>query len=339
MVWITSYLKIIFMTSFDHKTLCIHIGSYKTGSSYFQNMCFENRELLESKGVIYPKIAVHYKASIGHAHRKLLRNDNLQKLLTKISNSKAPKKFLISWEGLSHPKYFKFLESDIFSSQQNLTVKIVFVCRSYVDFMSSLYKQFSQSRQLNDDFITYLNKENQPHNWGKIIDKWSNLVGPENIKLLNYDNIKYDLSANILQAFDIDTKLTAPKGRIDNLSQSSVTMKVCRMLVDKGVNKQQISHIASHLQKIDTKHPEFQNLTEFTSSDIQAIKTKFDHEMSSIQNTIPLDFPVEDLLISKTQNYNAETLHASTQTAIRELLGIDHEEIHSVKTQLESLIR
>ena len=282
---------------------------------------------------------MHRSDVIGNAHRKILRNDNLQKLLAKISRSKTPKKFLISWEGLSHPKHFKFLDKDIFSSQINLNVKIIFVCRPYVDFMSSLYKQFSKSRHINDDFIAYLNKEKQPHNWGKIINKWSTLVGPENIKILNYGDIKNDLPTNILQAFGIDAKLTTPKDRIDNSSQSAVTMKVCRMLVDKGVNKQQVSRVAYHFHKIDTRHPEFQKLTEFSSHDIRAIETKFDREMSNIQNKIPLDFPIENLLISKTQNYHAETLDASTQTAIKELLLIDHEEIHIVKTQLESLIR
>lgn len=121
--------------------IIVHVGPDKTGTSFIQNWCNLNRELLLHKKIYYPEHAVDVNGiSSGNGHLILSRNGDvssfselkLQKLID-VANYEKCEFLLISGENLW--QFMKNLHT--FSSD----VKLIFYLRLSCDYEESSYNQ------------------------------------------------------------------------------------------------------------------------------------------------------------------------------------------------------
>ncbi len=196
-----------------NKTLYIHVGLHKTGTTAIQNFLAINREILKTNGVLYPgKSENHYDIS------EELRSDckaflNKKTETNKIFNEIFQEQdnydnFIISSEG-----FLEFIDFTIPALNEtikyfnlNMSVKIIIYLRSQLSWIESIYQQrIKQTKTRNkltiDQFIKFENILLFDHY--KLLKYLSNTFGKENLNIRMYlfekaDNKIFDDFLSIL---------------------------------------------------------------------------------------------------------------------------------------------
>ncbi len=131
--------------------IVFHLGTYKTGSTSFQNTCFENCEYLESAGVLYPKSGLKKDAKLGYRHTPLILDFYSGKstfcpssLLEELTNSKADLAILSSeaWSKAEHLSHLVRLTSFLQSHGFKDLIGIL-ALRNLADYQVSHYREFT----------------------------------------------------------------------------------------------------------------------------------------------------------------------------------------------------
>lgn len=189
------------------KTLILHIGMHKTGSSAVQHFFSRNRALLRSLGVFYPKsigpdgrrqpkhnalfTAISHEADDGAPHPMLGCSESLvQRLIEEISTSKA-QTAVVSAEGFSgeKPAFAKALQP----LGAEFDVRIVCFLRRPDEWVERFYRQMVLSRDVRetrpiseflDDPATRLHL-----NYPLILSWWADAFGPTALRLGPYDDM------------------------------------------------------------------------------------------------------------------------------------------------------
>lgn len=323
--------------------LVVHIGSYKTGTSHFQNTCFDNRKALRKNGLIYPLIATDKdRKHIGNAHRYILKRKKAIPTLISKMEQNPEKTFLLSWEGLSHPKRIPAIEKvDLFTNKTSHKVKVIFVIRPYIDYAISLYRQFSKARGLVDDFPLFLQNKKQPHNWDYIVEKWASFVGPDNFEIINYNDYGRDIGNTILQKTGIteNVELDDLSSGISNPSQSPIAAYITRKLNERDLPRNIVIGTAKILKhEVSSIHPEFFKLREISDQEVNLAEDMFGKKMERISNIIDIPFPIDNLLNSKPLNYDPGLFKEYTTIAINELLPLMKGKLEPYKPDVEALL-
>ncbi len=126
------------------KTIYIHVGFGKTGTSAIQKVFFQNREQLKSIGCLYPItgeiFTAHYNLSVLGEEEMDTKTINLyEKLLVEIKNSNCNIIVLSS-------EQFIFLKElyvkQISEFLKDFDVKIIFYIREQIKLIESTYLQW-----------------------------------------------------------------------------------------------------------------------------------------------------------------------------------------------------
>ena len=122
--------------------LVIHAGTHKTATTAFQGVCFENRELLATWGVIYPFARQH--SELAHQLQRGELN-NLRCLLDLIrTNFDDDTTLLLSGEDFENvlvdDEMAITLENEV-AKRGFAPVEWYFVFRNQVDYFHSIYAQ------------------------------------------------------------------------------------------------------------------------------------------------------------------------------------------------------
>ncbi len=220
------------------KTLYIHAGVPKTGSTAIQHFLNVNREKLFSDGYIFRTMKLYdYDRSTrlenesgeqtvveSHRFNPKLRNgfflhgssedpyeENLKRLnkgLGIILKWMDEKPNVILTDEVICRECFNWDFLSVvkeFSCKNNIDVKIIIFLRRQDDFLDSFYRQTVKQRFLTDDWDTYLSKnahsDAPPTNYERVLDRFTEAFGRDSITVIPYEPALW--SENGLSIFSI----------------------------------------------------------------------------------------------------------------------------------------
>lgn len=207
------------------KTLYIHIGTAKTGTTSIQNFCGLNREKLKEQGVLYPIMNYHYERKsvnrnghflIGTIKENGTRNKEKEK---QVFNSemqyivdcfKDYDTILISDESIwwATATRRKGLWKDLkkHSEQHNYQIKVIVYLRRQDQYMMSRYNQklktdFIASTQSFDEYFADMNGRFKcVMNYRDRIDNIAKSISKENVIVKRFDR-NYFYNGDLNQDF------------------------------------------------------------------------------------------------------------------------------------------
>lgn len=241
------------------KTLYLHIGTSKTGTTTIQTYCGINREQLKSKGVLFPIMPYHYdritKNRNGHflyamIYENGVRNKEKEKQVLKqeldyiVDCFKDYDNVLLSeesiwWATATRRKgLWKYLQEH--SQQNNYQVKIIVYLRRQDQFMMSRYNQIikTDTGGGTQRFYEYFKDMNGKYkcvmNYRQRLDYMAKFFPKENIVVKRFDRSYFyngDLNADFLHILGVeidDTFAELPKD--ENLAISVQSGELKRVL-------------------------------------------------------------------------------------------------------------
>ena len=241
------------------KTLYLHIGTSKTGTTTIQTYCGINREQLKSKGVLFPIMPYHYDRITenrnGHflyamIYENGVRNKEKEKQVLKqeldyiVDCFKDYDNVLLSeesiwWATATRRKgLWKYLQEH--SQQNNYQVKIIVYLRRQDQFMMSRYNQIikTDTGGGTQRFYEYFKDMNGKYkcvmNYRQRLDYMAKFFPKENIVVKRFDRSYFyngDLNADFLHILGVeidDTFAELPKD--ENLAISVQSGELKRVL-------------------------------------------------------------------------------------------------------------
>lgn len=238
------------------KTLYLHIGTSKTGTTTIQTYCGINREQLKSKGVLFPIMPYHYdritKNRNGHflyatIYENGVRNKEKEKQVLKqeldyiVDCFKDYDNVLLSeesiwWATATRRKgLWKYLQEH--SQQNNYQVKIIVYLRRQDQFMMSRYNQIikTDTGGGTQRFYEYFKDMNGKYkcvmNYRQRLDYMAKFFPKENIVVKRFDRSYFyngDLNADFLHILGVeidDTFAELPKDENLGISVQSGELK------------------------------------------------------------------------------------------------------------------
>lgn len=238
------------------KTLYIHIGTSKTGTTTIQTYCGINREQLKSKGVLFPIMPYHYDRITenrnGHflyamIYENGVRNKEKEKQVLKqeldyiVDWFKDYDNVLLSeesiwWATATRRKgLWKYLQEH--SQQNNYQVKIIVYLRRQDQFMMSRYNQIikTDTGGGTQRFYEYFKDMNGKYkcvmNYRQRLDYMAKFFPKENIVVKRFDRSYFyngDLNADFLHILGVeidDTFVELPKDENLGISVQSGELK------------------------------------------------------------------------------------------------------------------
>lgn len=238
------------------KTLYIHIGTSKTGTTTIQTYCGINREQLKSKGVLFPIMPYHYDRITenrnGHflyatIYENGVRNKEKEKQVLKqeldyiVDCFKDYDNVLLSEESIwwatatRRKSLWKYLQEH--SQQNNYQVKIIVYLRRQDQFMMSRYNQIikTDTGGGTQRFYEYFKDMNGKYkcvmNYRQRLDYMAKFFPKENIVVKRFDRSYFyngDLNADFLHILGVeidDTFAELPKDENLGISVQSGELK------------------------------------------------------------------------------------------------------------------
>lgn len=241
------------------KTLYLHIGTSKTGTTTIQTYCGINREQLKSKGVLFPIMPYHYDRITenrnGHflyamIYENGVRNKEKEKQVLKqeldyiVDCFKDYDNVLLSeesiwWATATRRKgLWKYLQEH--SQQNNYQVKIIVYLRRQDQFMMSRYNQIikTDTGGGTQRFYEYFKDMNGKYkcvmNYRQRLDYMAKFFPKENIVVKRFDRSYFyngDLNADFLHILGVEIDGTfAELPKDENLGISVQSGELKRVL-------------------------------------------------------------------------------------------------------------
>ena len=186
------------------KTVYLHIGLPKTGSSTIQHAFYQRRDRLSEVGIRYLQTGALEFNDFGH---HILLMGAMGERGLRIDEGKSIEAALTLWESAlleieSCSEGHVLVSSELFSLDLDTTeafefvrdklasfeVKIVIVLRDVVDFVNSVYAQRVRDGY-DDDLHQYIVNIWPSLNWKKLIDRWGQYFGSDSIVVLKFENL------------------------------------------------------------------------------------------------------------------------------------------------------
>lgn len=188
------------------KTIYLHIGTHKTGSTALQNFCALNLDLLKQYDIDYLIQDTIWNGHhfLGWAFRgndvsieqycKFKDIGVLNHLEYSIEQSGC-NIFLLSSENLflmedeSYAKRF-------FERFKGYEIKVIVYLREQSEFLESWYYELVRADycSLTQEFEEYLKNPQYELDYSKVLTKWARYVGKDSIKVISYNEIKKNRS-------------------------------------------------------------------------------------------------------------------------------------------------
>lgn len=206
------------------KTIHVHIGMHKTGSSFLQNSFKHNRNALIRSGILFPKTGYEETEQKGgrkgttsghNGYVKALFNKRYRvKLLTALAKELEESgcdQLFISCENITHP-----LLGDCSSQLKALfvdyNVKVLVTLRDPIEWMDSYYKEvvsngwgFESREPLN-----YVTNDISNIKYEKILRSYFSEFGKENVSVMAYGQSMKDIGVEnvFLNYFELSEKVS-----------------------------------------------------------------------------------------------------------------------------------
>jgi len=314
------------------KKLFIHAGTYKTGTTYFQNTMYSNRAALAQSGLLYPKAGLGLTTTHNrHAHRILGidiaagRKNRFPGIINHLIDTPHLKSALVSYEGFGHlPSLRKLLQCKPCFDQVDLHGILVF--RPHIDLAISLYRELCQNVSFQGDFKNMMSKPGAGanHRWQRtleyrmIVELWQQLTGDANLHLLSYRRISHDTAQELLAVAGHEFKLVPPIDAERNPTLSAPIAELIRRMNKQKFNTQVRHQLARELTLLDAKFPEFSKYCEITHDQAIQLEKSFENDRQFL-TAYGFD-AVADLTIGDKWRWGSDTNMGEAVLAAHEAL-------------------
>lgn len=219
----------------------IHCGTYKTGTTYIQNVLHHNREQLLSNGILYPCTGIDNSsnnkngeigmrhAQLAYGHRGKNQNELFKSLNGEIKTSQCHT-VIISSEAWSRPDTLdglKILLKNFRENFKNTEIAGIIAFRNIYSYMISHYREWVRRYGYHLGIEDYVVSRKDFFNYKKISNELSNIFNG-NVTFHSYEDNKNILDA-ITTESKCSTKLRKPDIEI-NKSPSCLDVEIIRIL-------------------------------------------------------------------------------------------------------------
>lgn len=234
------------------KTLLLHIGTHKTGTTYLQDFLLKNKKALLKEGVLYPttkyhpygqqRLAYAFQDAVNPHLDGLIKNDpesvfhELKRLLSEVEHNYL----LISSENITPKSRIEVVEKiQRFFSEYD--VKVIVYLRRQDKYLVSLYREHvklpnSEVCRFEDFSCPY------PLDYNELVKPWETIFGEENVLVRSYDELLYkeiDIIKDFFQEVGVEINL-------DNypttLTKANTTLPNIALEMIRGGNYYPLSH-------------------------------------------------------------------------------------------------
>ena len=185
------------------KTVILHIGLPKTGTSFLQNTFYKNRGYLAGKKILYPTTGIdscfidtghhllafdlfkHRRTDIADLYANALEGNIWERVSAEIANSNCDLAFLTSEIfalDICHVEEIQRIRTELAQFDVHLTVAL----RDINSFMESLYRQ-----KVRDGFSGSIEGLALAHwdmlNWQYLVNLWIKNLAPQKLHILEYN--------------------------------------------------------------------------------------------------------------------------------------------------------
>ena len=237
----------------QRKTVHLHIGLPKTGTTALQYFLDKNRDALQREGFLFPKIAWHH-----HSQHKLafglrgmpykgqdLNWESLEKELKKaLSTAKCPHVVLSSEElAAAKPEQIATLQQAL----KGVQVKVYLYLRRQDEFLESLYNQqvktwWSPRKERIERLLDQPEKVFGLLDYNEIVDRWAERFGEANVGMRVYARdmlVEESIIDDFLNWLGLDREGFESVTDLSNSSVSGKCVEVVRMSKHLGISDEQ----------------------------------------------------------------------------------------------------
>ena len=236
------------------KTVYLHIGMHKTGTTAIQEFLFANKQNLRKKGIHYPGTQKNHHLLGNFLKQKNFTQAN-QLLATYLREPHIENDIILSSETLSslaNNQIKRFVQ--ILRTKSAIeTVKIVIFIRPEIEYYESAYRQIIKEIKNNcavkyDEFLKNINYGSS----GEILTKinnWSAFFGRDNMKVIRYEKPNHTTNSistfcNMFGIVDL-ANWVYPFESIVNKSLSTHQTELLRWLKKAHLSESNFSSIAN----------------------------------------------------------------------------------------------
>lgn len=268
------------------KTLYLHVGTSKTGTTALQQFCADNRELLQEEGFCFPESVYKYPLvslnrnahfMIGHiagedgkydkkeAKRILaLGYENLNQCFSHYDNVILSDESIWWASGTYRKNVFKKLRAN--QEKNGYVVKIVVYLRRQDDFLCSRWNQMVKKDVLTETWDEHFRSapDQMDHvlNYAAKLNMLADLFGRENLIVRRFDRKNFyqgTIFADFLHSIGLELtdRFVLPESEV-NLTIKGNTVEVMRVMNTAPVitryNKAYLSSLVSMCSEESDKH-------------------------------------------------------------------------------------
>lgn len=300
------------------KTIYIHIGFMKTGTTAIQSFLTESSSFLTKNNFCFPEINKKAMNYLGfslldevppYVHHKLdLNREELYGILKKEINKSKEENIIISTEAYSliSTKYFlgdeaPFLLKDLLN-EKHFNFKIIASLRRQDEYLISQYNQHIKTHNFYDLFHGDINKfykdKIELFDFNRIIKRWEKAFGKDNIMLYVYNKERNSV-------VDFIKLLNIKDEKIDTIVKRETNMKMS----EKGLQFMNIANKFEVIKRTAKQNSLLVDLIEKEISD-KSMKASLSKDLS---NRIIDDFNSGNIEISDSYfNGNYEWFESKT---------------------------
>ena len=220
--------------------LTFHLGTFKTGTTTLQHVLDNNRRLLKSSGILYPRTGRKHKRSVHTRHIALShqkdgspRQQRIFKQLFEEIDRSGCDQVLLSTETWSNPRNFNRLTRLVGECRsRKMDTHGLILFRNRFDYARSHYREWTQNWSNTDDFPSYVAARAVDWDYHATAKRMNDLF-EGNVTFLCYED-----RANSVEA--VSEQLNLPvlsQSAPQNPSLTALENEVCRQLNLSGVKK------------------------------------------------------------------------------------------------------
>jgi len=182
------------------KTIYLHIGTHKTGTTSLQNFLYKNAKLLKKDNYDYLVSNCTWCAhhALGWSFQGATQPISeycswsnygvINYLEDEIKNSPCDN-FIISSENLYQLKNMEFIKR-FFDRFSQFEIKLILYLRNQVSFIESWYYELVRADyfKLNEDIADFIENPRYNIDYSKELEKWKRFIKIENCFILNFHN-------------------------------------------------------------------------------------------------------------------------------------------------------
>jgi hypothetical protein len=318
------------------KTLVIHGGMHKTGSSVIQRTLYANRELLLGQGILYPLTGLIHDPEIGPRHYAFMKAletsaksiDVFRQFNQEVDESGC-NVIIVSHEDILSP--IKSILDGVKLLTENYDVKLVCYIRDPIQYFNAKYKEWVRRQEFVGEPADFVIEHLNYLDWDKMLIPWFKLLTSSSVVVKKYDRNTLinqssidDFCETLGSHWDINIKELLsefPEANNLGLSNKKTLLELMRnkYFANKFDSEIYSSKFLDLKEKIKTKENEGLLLSKEV---VRQVKARNWHARKYLQQKLSIEFslPLLDELVFDN-SFNDEELRVKYRRAIANILS------------------